>query len=184
MSASPAGSPEEEEEEGEVVAAAAEAEAAVTPPPGEKVLNAKDDTGKNKWAKHLGRLKKKRDAGGLMSVAERRKRDKARKERAAARKGQLKQTTTAQSTQVANSVDRTRLWAAVTPQFFPLSALIAALTAAKVTENTVTDEASAMEIAGCAPYLVESSRQNIKITHAEDLALAQYYLTIQGIIAP
>mgnify|MGYP000713507602 CR=1 FL=1 len=40
----------------------------------------------------------------------------------------------------------------------------------------ITDEASAMERAGCSPALVAGHGDNIKITVPEDLALARYYL--------
>jgi 2-C-methyl-D-erythritol 4-phosphate cytidylyltransferase len=42
-----------------------------------------------------------------------------------------------------------------------------------------TDEASAMEFAGVAPRLVNGSTTNIKITGAEDLALAEFILQQQ-----
>lgn len=40
----------------------------------------------------------------------------------------------------------------------------------------VTDDASAMELIGFQPHLVTGRRDNIKITHPEDLALAEFYL--------
>jgi 2-C-methyl-D-erythritol 4-phosphate cytidylyltransferase len=36
-----------------------------------------------------------------------------------------------------------------------------------------------MELAGYNPLLVEGARDNIKITHPEDLALAEWYLERQ-----
>lgn len=42
--------------------------------------------------------------------------------------------------------------------------------------DLVTDEASAMELAGYAPKLVEGQTDNIKITRPDDLALAAFYL--------
>ena len=82
--------------------------------------------------------------------------------------------------QIAETVDRERLWRAFTPQVFPLGALRAALTAAISRGITVTDEAQAMEQIGARPCLVEGSPDNIKITHAADLALAGALLEAEG----
>ena len=41
----------------------------------------------------------------------------------------------------------------------------------------ITDEASAMELAGFQPHLVAGRSDNIKVTRPEDLALAEFYLT-------
>jgi 2-C-methyl-D-erythritol 4-phosphate cytidylyltransferase len=43
----------------------------------------------------------------------------------------------------------------------------------------VTDEASALELLGLQPKIVEGRPDNIKITRPEDLALAQFYLEQQ-----
>ncbi|MBU2886157.1 2-C-methyl-D-erythritol 4-phosphate cytidylyltransferase [Gilvimarinus agarilyticus] len=77
------------------------------------------------------------------------------------------------------TVDRTALWSAQTPQMFPLHALRQALTDALAQKRPVTDEASAMELAGWQPQVVAASRHNIKVTHPEDLALAELILTNQ-----
>jgi 2-C-methyl-D-erythritol 4-phosphate cytidylyltransferase len=42
--------------------------------------------------------------------------------------------------------------------------------------DAVTDESSAMELAGHAPLLVEGSAQNFKVTYPQDFALAQAVL--------
>ncbi|MDG4597008.1 MAG: 2-C-methyl-D-erythritol 4-phosphate cytidylyltransferase [Candidatus Contendobacter sp.] len=78
---------------------------------------------------------------------------------------------------VAATVDRARLWHALTPQMFRLGMLRAALRAALARGLLVTDEAAAMEAAGFAPRLVEGRADNLKITRPEDLALAEFYLT-------
>ncbi|MGB8713107.1 MAG: 2-C-methyl-D-erythritol 4-phosphate cytidylyltransferase, partial [Onishia taeanensis] len=44
----------------------------------------------------------------------------------------------------------------------------------------VTDEASAVEALGFAPCLVVGRRDNLKITHPEDLALAAHVLAAQA----
>lgn len=74
------------------------------------------------------------------------------------------------------TVDRSQLWHAQTPQMFRLGPLRDALQQALAANALVTDEASAMERAGHAPLLVEGHADNIKITHPEDLALAGLYL--------
>jgi 2-C-methyl-D-erythritol 4-phosphate cytidylyltransferase len=44
----------------------------------------------------------------------------------------------------------------------------------------VTDDASAMELAGHRPKLVEGHADNIKITRPADLGLAEFYLKKQS----
>lgn len=78
--------------------------------------------------------------------------------------------------QIAHTEDRTTLWLAQTPQFFPSAKLTQAIEHALAQNLTITDEASAMELAGFQPLLVAGSRDNIKITCPEDLALAEFYL--------
>jgi 2-C-methyl-D-erythritol 4-phosphate cytidylyltransferase len=74
---------------------------------------------------------------------------------------------------VAQTVDRSDKWLAQTPQMFRLGSLRAALQAAG---DAVTDEASAIELAGHAPLLVEGSAQNFKVTYPQDFALAEAVL--------
>jgi 2-C-methyl-D-erythritol 4-phosphate cytidylyltransferase len=78
---------------------------------------------------------------------------------------------------VTTTVDRSRLWHALTPQMFRLGLLRDALRDALARGLTVTDEAAAMEAAGFAPRLIEGRADNLKITRPEDLALAEFYLT-------
>ncbi|MFG1497081.1 2-C-methyl-D-erythritol 4-phosphate cytidylyltransferase [Saccharospirillum sp. HFRX-1] len=78
------------------------------------------------------------------------------------------------------SLDRRQLWAAMTPQCFPVIALRDALKAALAAGATITDEASALERLGAPVDLVEGSADNIKLTRAEDLALVEFYLRQQG----
>lgn len=77
---------------------------------------------------------------------------------------------------VGATVDRTWLWRALTPQLFRIDLLRAALEATLCNGLLVTDDAAAMEQAGYAPLLVPGASDNIKITVADDLALAQFYL--------
>ncbi len=80
------------------------------------------------------------------------------------------------SGQITETVCREGLWHAFTPQMFRLGALYKALSQALEQGQQVTDEASAMELAGFVPRLVEGHPDNIKITQPEDLALAAFYL--------
>ncbi|MBB2494627.1 2-C-methyl-D-erythritol 4-phosphate cytidylyltransferase [Aquipseudomonas ullengensis] len=70
---------------------------------------------------------------------------------------------------VAETVDRSQIWQAYTPQMFHFAALHRALADALVAGVAVTDEASALEWAGLAPRLVEGRADNLKITRPEDL---------------
>lgn len=80
------------------------------------------------------------------------------------------------SGRIVKTADRTRYWAAQTPQLFPARELAAGLEAALEAGASPTDEAAAMERAGKHPLLVEDRRTNIKITGSDDLALAQFIL--------
>lgn len=77
---------------------------------------------------------------------------------------------------VQHTVDRTSLWHAYTPQLFPTALLRDSLQRALAQGVAITDEASAMEWAGLPVLLVQGHADNIKITQAEDLALAAFYL--------
>ena len=70
------------------------------------------------------------------------------------------------------TVDRTGLWRALTPQVFPFAALRKALNDAAADKLAVTDEAQAMERLGIRAALVPGSPFNIKVTRAEDLEVA------------
>lgn len=74
---------------------------------------------------------------------------------------------------VAQTVERSDKWLAQTPQMFRIAALLAALQAAGA---AVTDEASAMELAGHSPRLVPGGAQNFKVTYPDDFALAEAVL--------
>lgn len=78
---------------------------------------------------------------------------------------------------VAATEARDDKWLAQTPQMFRLGALTAALQRAAQNDFAgITDEASAMEALGHRPLLVRGSAQNLKVTYAEDFALAQAVL--------
>ena len=74
---------------------------------------------------------------------------------------------------IANTVARAGLWRAQTPQGFRYAGIRAAHDAAAAQgRNDFTDDAAIAEWAGLPVALVEGSARNIKITNAEDLALA------------
>jgi len=70
---------------------------------------------------------------------------------------------------VVETVDRSVIWQAYTPQMFRLGALHRALADSLVADAVITDEASAMEWAGLAPRLIEGRADNLKVTRPEDL---------------
>jgi len=76
---------------------------------------------------------------------------------------------------VVDTLDRSHLWHALTPQMFRLGRLHQVLDEA-LAAGAVADEASAMEHAGYQPRLVRGHADNLKITLPEDLALARFYL--------
>jgi len=80
---------------------------------------------------------------------------------------------------IVGSVDRKLIWRALTPQMFKYGMLRDALQSAEG-NPAITDEASAVEILGHQPKIVEGRPDNIKITRPEDLALAQFYLEQQA----
>jgi 2-C-methyl-D-erythritol 4-phosphate cytidylyltransferase len=73
---------------------------------------------------------------------------------------------------VAATEDRSQLWLAQTPQMFRAALLMQALARAP----GATDEAAAVEALGLKPRLVPGSRQNLKVTYPEDLAIADAML--------
>ncbi|WP_262927432.1 2-C-methyl-D-erythritol 4-phosphate cytidylyltransferase [Phytohalomonas tamaricis] len=83
------------------------------------------------------------------------------------------------SHRVGHTESREGLWHALTPQAFRYGLLYEALHTARQSGQTITDEASAVEAFGLAPKLVPGRRDNLKITHPEDLALARWIITAQ-----
>ena len=70
------------------------------------------------------------------------------------------------------TMPRSGLWRALTPQAFPLGLLRRALAQA----GAFGDEAAAVEALGCKPLLVVGRADNIKVTLAEDLSMAEAIL--------
>jgi len=80
--------------------------------------------------------------------------------------------------QIIETIDRSTIWRALTPQMFRYGMLKQALEEAEGNPG-ITDEASALEIKGLQPKIVEGRPDNIKITRHEDLALARFYMEQQ-----
>jgi 2-C-methyl-D-erythritol 4-phosphate cytidylyltransferase len=80
---------------------------------------------------------------------------------------------------IVDTLDRKHIWRALTPQMFRYGLLKSALEAAEG-NPAITDEASALELEGMQPKIVEGRPDNIKITRPEDLALAQFYMDHQN----
>ena len=78
---------------------------------------------------------------------------------------------------IEKTVPREHLWQAQTPQMFGLKSLHTALEDAIRLEADVTDEASAMELAGVKPLLIEGTTSNFKVTHPADWDLMQLVLS-------
>lgn len=71
------------------------------------------------------------------------------------------------------TIPREHLWQAQTPQMFGIHDLYEALVNAIRLEADITDEASAMELAGFKPLLIEGATYNFKVTHPADWDLMQ-----------
>lgn len=78
--------------------------------------------------------------------------------------------------QIAETVDRSIIWQAQTPQMFRHGVLIDCLERAMQSGIDITDEASALEAFSYKPKLVKSDARNLKITTPEDLALAEFFV--------
>lgn len=76
------------------------------------------------------------------------------------------------------TLNRDGLWLAQTPQMFRHGQLLTALVQGK--NQTITDEASAIEMSGLTPKLVVGHWCNTKITRPDDLKLIETYLKNNG----
>ncbi len=79
---------------------------------------------------------------------------------------------------VEQTMDRSRLWCAATPQMFRYHILLQALETATANGRKVTDEAEAVEALGYKVKLVQGHADNIKITYPDDLQLATLILGV------
>lgn len=75
----------------------------------------------------------------------------------------------------AATVPRNGLWLAQTPQMFSYELLLRALGSAP-DANAITDDASAVEMLGLSPQLVEGHPRNLKVTLPADIRIAELYL--------
>lgn len=82
---------------------------------------------------------------------------------------------------IIDTVEREGLWHALTPQMFRYDLLKKSLDAAIKEAKLVTDEASAIELTGLHPVMVEGAQDNIKITRQADLRLAELILIEQNL---
>jgi len=82
----------------------------------------------------------------------------------------------ANGSEVAETVDRSALWAAQTPQLFRTQALREALEVDEATRDAATDEAMLIEAAGGTVLLHEVSGPNLKVTTPDDLRIAELLL--------
>lgn len=80
---------------------------------------------------------------------------------------------------VSETVERSSMWHAFTPQMFKTRELKRVIKQAQQDGLAITDESSAIEYAGLPSLLISGRRDNIKITRPEDLALASFYLKQQ-----
>jgi 2-C-methyl-D-erythritol 4-phosphate cytidylyltransferase len=77
---------------------------------------------------------------------------------------------------VTQTLDRASLWAVQTPQAFRREALARALDVPEEVLGAATDDAWLLERQGASVLIVEAPRENLKITTALDLALAEALL--------
>lgn len=81
--------------------------------------------------------------------------------------------------QILSSLDQQTVWLAQTPQMFRFGLLREALQQAQRHQREVVDEAAALEFLGYLPNIVMGEYSNIKITHPEDLAIAEIIMKRQ-----
>ncbi|MBL4823077.1 MAG: 2-C-methyl-D-erythritol 4-phosphate cytidylyltransferase [Colwellia sp.] len=91
----------------------------------------------------------------------------------------MKQNSQVQPNMVSSTIERRNLWHAFTPQMYKTVELKQAIEQALKEGKDITDESSAIELAGLPSLLVLGRHDNIKITRPEDLALATFYLEQQ-----
>ncbi|MBL4900762.1 MAG: 2-C-methyl-D-erythritol 4-phosphate cytidylyltransferase, partial [Colwellia sp.] len=91
----------------------------------------------------------------------------------------MKQSSTIKPNIVGSTIERSNLWHAFTPQMYKTVELKQAIEQALEQGLAITDESSAIELAGLPSLLISGRRDNIKITRPEDLALAAFYLEQQ-----
>jgi 2-C-methyl-D-erythritol 4-phosphate cytidylyltransferase len=81
---------------------------------------------------------------------------------------------------IKDTVDRSRLWAAQTPQVFRADALRVALAVDAKARDAATDEATLIEAAGGTVLIHPAPPENLKVTTPLDLRLAELLLADRG----
>jgi 2-C-methyl-D-erythritol 4-phosphate cytidylyltransferase len=81
---------------------------------------------------------------------------------------------------VEQTLDRSQLWAAQTPQLFRAEALRAALEVEATVRDAATDEAMLVEAAGGTVLIQPVSAENFKVTTPLDLRVAELLLAERG----
>ncbi|MFO6422778.1 2-C-methyl-D-erythritol 4-phosphate cytidylyltransferase [Motilimonas sp. KMU-193] len=82
----------------------------------------------------------------------------------------------AESGQIIKTVAREQLWHALTPQAFLRDQLIQSLQQGITLGRQITDEASAIELAGLPCSVIAGRADNIKVTRPEDMAMAELFI--------
>jgi len=85
-----------------------------------------------------------------------------------------------ENSRVEETVDRSNLWRALTPQMFKYSELKNALKNTQNQKQAITDECFAMELMGFKPRIIEGASDNIKVTTKKDLSLARLIIQQQS----
>lgn len=89
----------------------------------------------------------------------------------------MKQSNSAQT--VESTIDRSKLWHALTPQMYKTQDLYQAIVQSQTLGVEITDESSAIEAIGLPSQLVEGRSDNIKVTRPDDLLMAEFILQNQ-----
>jgi 2-C-methyl-D-erythritol 4-phosphate cytidylyltransferase len=80
---------------------------------------------------------------------------------------------------VRRTLDRSSLWAVQTPQVFAAASLRRALEVDEEALRAATDDATLVERAGGVVRLVEAPPENLKVTTALDLTVAEALLRLR-----
>jgi 2-C-methyl-D-erythritol 4-phosphate cytidylyltransferase len=77
---------------------------------------------------------------------------------------------------VGETIERSRVWLAQTPQCFRYDLLVSAYETARRKEYVATDDSSLVERMGAVVHIVMGSYENIKVTTPEDLLICEEIL--------
>lgn len=81
---------------------------------------------------------------------------------------------------ISKTIDREYVWNVQTPQVFEVKLYAASAYYSKENRFLATDDCMLVENSGFKVKLVDTGRDNIKITVKDDIALAEYILTARG----